>query len=41
MANAFYILAGVVCLAAVAVVVYAVAAGIYRGIKGGSNNGGK
>lgn len=39
MANAFYLLAGVACLAVAVVIIYAVAVGIYRGISGGRGNG--
>lgn len=41
MAAAFYALVGVVCLSLAAVIVYAVAVGIYRGLKGGGRNGRK
>lgn len=41
MAAAFYALVGVVCLAVAVVIVYAVAAGIYRSMKGGGRNGRK
>lgn len=41
MAAAFYALVGVVCLAVAVVIVYAVAVGIYRGLKGGGGNGRK
>lgn len=41
MAAAFYALVGVVCLSAAVVIVYAVAAGIYRSMKGGGHNGRK
>lgn len=39
MANAFYLLAGVACLAAAVIIIYAVAVGLYRGINGGRGNG--
>lgn len=39
MANSFYILVGIACAGAAAVIVYAVAAGIYRGVKGARKNG--
>lgn len=38
MAAAFYLLVGVACLSLAAVIVYAVAVGIYRGLKGGGRN---
>lgn len=38
MVAAFYALVGVVCLAAAVVIVYAVAVGIYRGLKRGGRN---
>lgn len=41
MATAFYALAGVVCLALAAVIVYAVVVGISRGIKSGGRGNGK
>lgn len=41
MANAFYLLVGVVCLSLAAVIVYSVAVGVYRGLKGGTRNGRK
>lgn len=41
MANAFYLLVGVACLSLAAAIVYSVAVGIYRGLKGGVCNGRK
>ena len=41
MTAAFYALVGVACLAVAVVIVYAVAVGIYRGLKGGGGNGRK
>lgn len=41
MAAAFFLLVGVACLSLAAVIVYAVAVGIYRGLKGGGHNGRK
>lgn len=39
MSNAFYLLAGVACIAIALIIVYAVSVAIYRGIKGGDSNG--
>lgn len=41
MAAAFFALVGVVCLSAAVVIVYGVAVGIYRAVKGGARNGRK
>ena len=41
MVAAFYSLVGVVCLSVAVVIVYGVAVGIYRGLKGGGRNGRK
>lgn len=41
MVAAFYSLVGVVCLAAAVVIVYGVAIGIHRGLKGGGESGRK
>lgn len=41
MVNAFFMLAGIVCVALAAVVIYAVSIGIYRGIKKGARNDGR
>ncbi len=39
MVNAFYMLCGVVCVAASVVVVYSVVIGILKAVKRGGNNG--
>lgn len=39
MVNAFYLLAGVACIAIALVIVYAVSVAIYRAISGGKSNG--
>lgn len=41
MVAAFYAFVGVVCLSLAVVIVYAVAVGIYRSVKGGARNGRK
>lgn len=41
MVATFYALVGVVCLSVAVVIVYAVAVGIYRGLKGGGHRGRK
>lgn len=41
MVAAFYSLVGVACLSLAVVIVYAVAVGIFRGLKGGGHNGRK
>lgn len=39
MQTAFFALVGVICLSVAVVILYAVAVGVYRGIKGGVRNG--
>ncbi|EQB20073.1 hypothetical protein UNSWDHB_2659 [Dehalobacter sp. UNSWDHB] len=39
MTNAFYMLAGVACVAITVLILYCVAAAIARGFKGGNKNG--